>query len=490
MHPVWQASRIALENIMKARNQKTGKALTTPNMRQRVCRIALAMLAVIACVTAGCTKQSRAPSDSMALPEPAPKAPASDYLAMALAPHAGDGSIDQEIRRLQEQVRHGHDRNGALERLGWAFVAKARESFESAYYRHAEACALALELNAPHSAEALLLRGHVLQNRHQFKEAEAIARELVVQRGLSFDYALLGDALLDQGRLREAASAYQPMLDLRPDLHSYSRASHLRWLTGDLDGAIELAHLAVSSSSPADPEAAAWVQTRLAGLQLQNPDLEAATASCETALSTRPDYPPALMLRGRMLLATQDADEAIEVLEKAAQLNPLPEYDWVLAEALRAAGRDSDAQRIEARLRTQGAALDPKTLSLYLATRGEEIDYAVRLAEEEVNEHATVFTQDALAWALAAAGRIDEARRRMTLALAEGTQDARLFFHASVIAARAERFDEALDWLPKAARLIDSLLPTEQELLGKLAESLAQQQRTESRTIEDSPSGS
>src|SRR5207247_9745450 len=181
----------------------------------------------------------------------------------------GNGRLDSEIRRLQERVRAATNLNPGLERLGWLFVAKARESFDPGYYKLAEACAKALEARTAGRPEALLLRGHVLQNLHRFKEAEPLARELVARRGLSFDYALLGDALMEQGRLAEAVASYQSMIDLWPDLHSYSRGAHIRWLKGDLTGALELMQLAVSASSPLDPESAAWVSTRLAFYRLQ-----------------------------------------------------------------------------------------------------------------------------------------------------------------------------------------------------------------------------
>ena len=73
-----------------------------------------------------------------------------------------------------------------------------------------------------------------------FSEAEQIARRLTVKRQFVLDYGLLGDVLMEQGRLTEAAEAYQKMIDLKPFYQSYTRASHLRWLKGDLDGAIEL----------------------------------------------------------------------------------------------------------------------------------------------------------------------------------------------------------------------------------------------------------
>ena len=101
-----------------------------------------------------------------------------DPLALVLAPHTDTGRVDSEIRRFQEQARGGTDPNSALERLGWLFVAKARESFDPGYYKLAEACAQALEARTTVRPESLLLRGHVLQNLHRFKEAEPLARNI------------------------------------------------------------------------------------------------------------------------------------------------------------------------------------------------------------------------------------------------------------------------------------------------------------------------
>ena len=388
-----------------------------------------------------------------------------DPLALVLAPHTDTGRVDSEIRRFQEQARRGTYPNPALERLGWLFVAKARESFDPGYYKLAEACAQALEARATVRPETLLLRGHVLQNLHRFKEAEPLARELVARRGLSFDYALLGDTLMEQGQLAEAAAAYQSMIDLRPDLHSYSRGAHLRWLKGDLTGALELLELAVSASSPLDPESAAWVYTRLAFYRLQAGALSEASQACDRALQFQTNYPPALLWQGRILLAEGKSAEAIEVLQLAAKRNPLPEYQWVLVEVLRQKGRVTEAGEVESQLDRNGAAADPRTYSLYLATRGQSLTTALRLAEKELGERSDVFTHDALAWALAASGKLQEAQCQMEKALAEGTQDPRLFFHAAVIAAKAGTHQDARHWFDKATKHLEALLPTEQQLL-------------------------
>src|SRR6266478_9567345 len=251
-----------------------------------------AIVLLICLATISCRQAN--PSTSKSDSRIANKKP--DPLTLALAPHSGNGRVDQEIIRLQTRARAGKNLDMTVERLGWAFVAKARESFDPGFYKRAEQCALSLEAAHPGSPEAMLLRGHVLHNLHRFKEAEPLARSLVAQRGLPFDFGLLSDVLMEQGKLDEAASACQKMIDLRPDLHSYARGAHLRWLKGDIQGAEQLMRLAADAASAHDAEAAAWVHTRLAGYQFQLGGLADAEQNCAQALAFQTDYPPALLL--------------------------------------------------------------------------------------------------------------------------------------------------------------------------------------------------
>src|SRR5262249_24582841 len=155
---------------------------------------------------------------------------------------------------------------------------------------------------------------------------------------------------------------------------------------------------AVSASSPLDAESAAWVHTRLALYRFQAAAPDEAERECIRALQYQTDYPPALLLQGRILLSKGKSAQAVAVLQVAAKRNSLPEYHWVLAEALRQDGRVYEALEVESQLERDGAANDPRTYSLYLATRGQSLITAVRLAEKELEERADVFTHDALAW--------------------------------------------------------------------------------------------
>jgi len=406
---------------------------------------------------------------------------------LALAAHSGDAEIDREIARLQQEIRSNarpFQTAAMIEKLGWRFVEKARESFDPGFYKLAEQCALCLEykqsenqsavqsadgpLSTPRSirSAALLLRGHALHNLHRFGEAEKIARELVETRGLAYDFGLLGDALIEQGKTDEAALAYQKMMDTRPGPQSYGRAAHLRWLKGDAEGARAL--MLMSAQSAGQTEPAAWAWSKLAIYELQAGELKRARAACDAALRTRSEYAPGLLALGRVLLAENKVGEAVDALERAAHLNPLPEYQWALADALGAANRNDDAAKVERQLAATGPANDPRSYSLFLATRGREPDVALRLSEQELKVRRDVYTLDALAWAQSANGDAAEGWKTMRSALALGTADGRLYLHAAAIAAQAGESRQARLYAGKAAKSAFSLLPSEKILLKRL----------------------
>ncbi|MEO6182895.1 MAG: tetratricopeptide repeat protein [Verrucomicrobiota bacterium] len=384
-----------------------------------------------------------------------------------IAPH-GKSKSDVEISELQQKIKTSPIPAPLLERLGWLFVAKARTANDPGFYNLVKQTALCLEAHEPDSTAALLLRGHALQSLHNFKEAEPIARTLVKKRGTSFDYGLLGDILMDRGRMAQGIEAYQKMMELKPDLHSYTRAAHARWLKGDVEGAAELISMATDAGSSRNAEATAWSYTRRAAYELQLGNLSESFSAVNAALQLEPDYAAALFFQGRIELAQGQTNNAIDSLTRAVKLNALPEYQWVLADVLILAGKKTESAAVELKLNKRGAQEDPRTFALYLATRREKPEVALKLVERELTERADIFTHDALAWALHAAGKFSEARTQSDLALSEGTEDARLFFHAAVIAQAVGNAKNALTYSQKAAAIQQMLFPSEQKQLAEL----------------------
>ncbi len=428
----------------------------------------LAALALTACDRGGTTSIPEKKAEQPA----APASAANDSLAVVLTPHRGESETDKRIVELQERVRLSPAQGPYLERLGWAFVEKARISGDAGFYTLAEQAARALDQAAPGDPAGLLLLGHVRHTQHRFAEAEEIGRRLTGLREAPFDHALLGDALMEQGKLEEAVAVYQKMVDLRPGLQTYSRVAHLRWLKGDLEGALALMREAVNAGGAGAKEATAWALTRRAGYEWQSGMLPEARASVQAALEFVPGYAPALLMEGRILLGAGRAGEAVRPLQEAAKLSPLPEYLWTLSEALRASDRATEAQSVEDELQKRGGD-DARTYSLFLATRGSNPARALALAEAELRERQDVFTRDALAWSLYSNGRPQEARAEMEKALREGTRDGRLFLHAAVIAASMQETAVAERHLAEARLFAPMLLPSEQKALEDLAASLS-----------------
>jgi tetratricopeptide (TPR) repeat protein len=224
---------------------------------------------------------------------------------------------------------------------------------------------------------------------------------------------------------------------------------------------------AVRAGSPLEPTNTAWTLSRLSLYYLQAGRAEDALRVADSAALALADYPPALLARGRALVALGHPDQAVDPLRQAERLNPLPEYQWWLADALRAGGNPDGAAKVEAELDRRGEASDPRTLSLFLATRGENSAEAVRLARAELANRADVFTEDALAWALASGGDYAGADSAMRAALSASTKDARLFLHAGEIAMKRGAADSAKAYFGEAARYAGTLTPSERTLLAR-----------------------
>ncbi len=440
----------------------------TPQDARFIAIAGLILVLVLSLMSSGCSRKTADSENAPSLKPGMAQPTKIDPLRFVLVPMENKTPLDAKIATAQSRVRGGINREAALENLGWLFVAKAHASFDSGYYKFAEQCALAIEAQQPGDGAAKLLRGHVLQNLHRFKEAEPLALELTEQRGSPADFGLLGDVLMEQGRLDEAVTAYQQMADLKPDAQAMTRAGHMRWLKGDLTGAIEVMSMAAETASRGDADTAAWIHSRLAFYLLQAANLDGAGRVCRAALTYQPDYPPALLIQGRILLAQGKATEAVEPLRRAAAGNPIPEYLWVLSEALNESSNADEAARIETKLRAQGATVDPRRFALFLATRGEQSGSALRMANAELAVRQDVFTWDAVAWSLAAMGHWTEAQENMARALAAGTKDPRLLLHAAAIASELKQEDQKQKFLGQIQPMEPALLPSERRLLAKL----------------------
>jgi tetratricopeptide (TPR) repeat protein len=354
---------------------------------------------------------------------------------LALAAPGGTASLDKEIETLQRSAQNGGPRTEPWVLLGRAWVRKARAASDPGFYLNAKACAdVALDIS-PDDPLAKNLVGLVLLNDHKFNDARDLAEQMLRKRPNDLmALGTLGDALVELGRYPEAIKAVGRMMDEKPNLPSYIRTSYLQWLQGDINDALESVRLATDAGrDPRDPEPRSWALVQAAMIFWHQGDYPGADKGFDVAMEGVPDYPPALVGKGRIALGKGDGAAAVGFLAKAYQQNPLVETTWLLGDAKEMAGDQAGAAEAYAAVVKHGRQTDGRTLALFYATKDRDHEEAVRLAEAERPIRDDIYTEDTLAWALYRAGKLPEARAASDKAVALGTKDARLLYHAGAI---------------------------------------------------------
>ena len=352
-----------------------------------------------------------------------------------LAAVSGSERVVHDVLRDQAALRKNSGDPSAWLRVGEDFVRVARNESEPAYYEHAADCARNALARSPADAAALRLLGLSLLNDHRFAEARTQAQTLLARHPEdAVSWGTLSDAELELGNLSGAIAAAQEMIDRKPNLPSYGRAAHLRWLQGDRAGAKRIYQQAIAAGrEQRDPEPRAWMLVQAAWVFWHEGDYAGARAGFELALAAVPDYAPALEGRGRSLLALGDYAGAIATLSQALARHPLAETAWALGDAQSLSGHAAAADQAYARVERDAALFDPRTLSLFYSTKQRQPGRALSLARQAFAERQDVYTKDALAFALLRAGRGDEALRIARDVIALETPDARLLYHAGLI---------------------------------------------------------
>jgi tetratricopeptide (TPR) repeat protein len=343
--------------------------------------------------------------------------------------------------------------------LAGAFVGKARESGDPAYYRRAEAALDRAAALGPDGYAALRMRAAVLGGLHEFAPALAIAeRARAAAPDDAWNDATIFDAAVELGDYPRAEAVAERLAARRPGLAAYARVGLLRGLYGDHAGALAVLTLAVRAATADDPESLAWALVHLGHESFAGGDTDGAAAAYERARTVLPAYMPAAAGLARVRAAEGRLAVAIALYEEALAAQPAPDLAGALgdlhAERGDFAAADDAWTLVDrlARLADAAGVSHGRPLALFWADHGRPAD-ALRVAEREAAVRDDVHTADALAWALYRNGRLHAAARAAHRALRLGTRDAVLDYHAGVIA-------EALGRPRAAARHLRRALAT------------------------------
>ncbi len=349
--------------------------------------------------------------------------------------------------------------------LGDALMQKARETADLSYYDHAETVyKKALALN-PKDVPALVGMAWVTSDRHEFEQSKAWAGKALASDPRSNDaYGLLGDADQELGDYAAAYAHYQAMLNIRPDLASYSRGGHLLWLTGDFRKGAGLMVRAIDAGGPY-AESTGWCRAQL-GLMLYSEGRQAAAEqTLRDALTTTPNNYRVLMALGRVRAGRRDYAGAIDCYQKAVAVVPQLEAVAALGDLYTLTGRTAEAQeqytlaeKID-QIQKAGGMRGGWQMSLFRANHDRDLPEALRDAREEYKTRRNVYAADALAWCLYKNGRDDEAAAMSRAALRVHTPEAEFLFHAGMIALKQNNRTLAQTDLQQALTLNPNFSP-------------------------------
>ena len=305
------------------------------------------------------------------------------------------------VAKLEGDLRSTSRDPDRLAVLGLAYQVRWRETGDPTFLPLSER-ALARALAArPQDAIATLGLGHLALIRHDFRGALALGRAAHrLAPDSSRPYGVIGDALVELGRYREAFAAFDRMVALKPSLAAYARIAYARELTGDRAGALSAMQLALDAAA-GSPEPTAWTHVELAKLELGAGRIDRAAGHVRAALTVFPGYASAFEQRARVDAARGRLDAAVRSARRASASVPLPQFVSLLSDLLERRGDVGEAKRqraivaaIDRLLVANGLRVDLES-AVYRADRGIDPARTVRLARLARADRPSIYGDDA-----------------------------------------------------------------------------------------------
>lgn len=443
-------------SMSTTRSQASDSSRRLPN---RATRLLVASLSAVILLTGAVNARPLIDRATGASLDPAPR---SSIDVLVGIPERAETTLDARIQALQETLRVGAATPGpASTQLGLAYLQKARETGDPAYYPKVETLLRqALQADSK-DVDALTGLGALALARHQFAEAfDRGEQAALINPYYAAALGVVADAELELGRYDAAADTIQTMVDLRPDLGSYARISYIRELMGDREGAVVAMQQAITAGS-GYAENVAWAQVQLGNLLFDRGELRDANQAYSAALAANPNYATAIAGQARVAAAEGDLEQSAALYARTVQIIPLPENLVAYGDVLDAAGKPREAEdqyalveAIQQIYAANGVDTDLE-LALFTADYGdpEQLPQAVEAARAGVEARPSIVAWDILAWTLYRSGDLDGAAEASANALKLGTKNALMHFHAGMIAAARGDDDAAIMHLETALEL-------------------------------------
>lgn len=369
-----------------------------------------------------------------------------------------NSAIRQRISFFEHRVAADPEDIVALNRLGNLYLALMRRTGDHSLIPKAEAAAEASLRSVPaiQNAGGLALLASARAASHQFESARDLLSELISLHGEKTEYlASLADAYTELGDYSRAAETFERLAARQPDIGTLTRLARWDSLNGRTEGAAQRLHAALAlakAEAPPDPDVVSWILWQLGENAFARGDFITAERRYREGLEVRPQSVALLHSLGRLLAGGSQLEEAIAFYRRAVEIDPIPYIVAALADAYEISGDSSLASTTLNGVPSQDP-LDSRHVVLIWADHDIHQSKALEMALADWAQRKDIYTADALAWAALKAGQIEEAQARSADALRLGTRDAKLLYHAGMIARASGHRDEASELLRSALEL-------------------------------------
>jgi tetratricopeptide (TPR) repeat protein len=392
---------------------------------------------------------------------------------------ADDGAAEAELKFYKQRC----DRNPSaqdLASLGYCYLCKARRSGEPAWYLLAHGAAERSLAMLPHdNITAEIVEARVAEARHDFKDAIRMARHIIGEKpSLSDGHSILVSSCLGVGDIAAARPAADDLLRISPTMTSFVLSALVDVQRGDDAAALKQFQRGFALEEGGDLFGSAWARTLLGRFYFQRGRLTLAGDLFHEALRILPQYPNGLLYAAEYEARIGHYDLAEQELSEAYKVAPMPIYLVTHVEVKQARGDVAGAAMMrdeaEHELRRQisdnafGHRRDLARLLLGKQTPAADAE-ALQLIEDETKQRRDADTLDILGEALRRNHRLSEARAVCDEALARGVRDARLSYHAGLVARDLHETSRAVEYFQAAERIdptSDAGRASRQELLA------------------------
>jgi tetratricopeptide (TPR) repeat protein len=402
--------------------------------------------------------------------------------ALTGASERGDESRIREADIAFYAARAARDPSGAadLAMLATLYLERARATGDPSDAIRAETAARhSLTNRTSHNDRAVSVLSSSLLAQHRFADALVFSKRLAAEDTTNpAARAALAEIDMELGRYNDARAIFHSLEPRAAELSVASRYARWLELTGHPGAARSALHRALVTAEHTTglpTEQLAWYWLRLGDLDQRTGAADRAETDYREGLRLRPEDYRLLSARAHIAAVRGRWDDAISYGERAIAISLDPATLGTLSDAYAAKGDTAHASdykhALEVAVLSQPGAYH-RAWSLFLLDHREHLNEVHAKVRAELRTRSDIYGWDLYAWSLHQRGQNADARKAMTHALALGTVDASLFYHAAMIEHALGHEQATRDYLEKSLDANPFFHPTQPAMARALLDSL------------------